>query len=42
MEAVGGGERAAYILEVVQQIGHSFALRVGEDIIVVDLGAACV
>ena len=36
---VGGG---AYILEVVQQVSHGFALRVSEDIVVVDLGAACV
>ena len=30
----------AYILEVVEQIGHGLALRVGEDIIVVDFRAA--
>lgn len=30
-----------YILEVVEEIGDSFPLRICQDIIVVDLGAAC-
>ena len=36
------GKRGAhYILEIVEQIGDRFALRVGEDVVIVDFRAAC-
>lgn len=30
-----------YVFEVVEEVGDSFAFRVGKDIVVVDFGAAC-
>ncbi len=30
-----------YILEIIEQVGHSFAFGVGKDIVVVYFGAAC-
>ena len=41
-ERVLGGRKggAHYIFEVVEQIGDGFALRVGEDVVVVDFRAA--
>lgn len=30
-----------YVFEVVQKVGDGFALGIGEDIVVVDFGAAC-
>lgn len=35
------GRQRAYVFEVGEEIGDGFPLRVGEDIIVVDFGAAC-
>lgn len=32
---------SAYIFEIVKQVGHSFALRVGQDIIIVDFLLSC-